>query len=171
MSSPRESRLLAFAAKRRGFLRRQQHHAEFEGEIHGHLQPLAERFVAQGMSKEEAAAAARRGFGNTTVLQEDRRELQTLPWIESLWRDLRFGPGALRKNPGFTAITVLTLALGIGASTTVFSLVNAVLIRSLPYPHPDRLVYHWSPNPRLQLSLAPSPRSPAGRWRLRWRAA
>jgi putative ABC transport system permease protein len=73
--------------------------------------------------------------------------------LETFWQDARYGVRVLRKNLGFTAVAILTLALGIGASTSVFSLINAVLIRSLPYHEPDRLVYLWSPNPRFQLPI------------------
>ena len=73
--------------------------------------------------------------------------------LETFWQDARYGVRVLRKSPGFTAVAVLTLALGIGASTSVFSLINAVLIRSLPYHEPDSLVYLWSPNPRFQLPI------------------
>lgn len=140
MSAHRESRLRTFAAKLRGFLGGRLRDAEFEGEIQEHLQLLAERFEGQGMSREEAAAAARRQFGNTTLLQEDHRELQTLPAIESLWQDLRFGFRMLRKSPGFTIVAILTLALGIGGASAVFSVVDPILFRSLPYPQDNRLV-------------------------------
>jgi putative ABC transport system permease protein len=76
------------------------------------------------------------------------REMWSLVWVETLWQDVRYGARTLRTNPGFAAIVILTLALGIGATTAIFSLVNAVLIRSLPYGDPERLVYLWTPLPQ-----------------------
>src|SRR5579864_2621861 len=141
MSSRPDFRLRGFIAKLRGFFGGQQHDDGFDVEMQEHLQLLAERFVAQGMSREEAARAARRQFGNTTLLQEDRRELQTLPSIESLWLDFRYALRTLGKNWQFAAVSIATLGLGIGAATAIFSVIDNVLLAPFPYPGGNRIVF------------------------------
>jgi putative ABC transport system permease protein len=141
MSSPQRSRLRAFAAKLRGFLRGHQPDPELSDEVQEHLQLLADRFVAQGMPREDAAAAARRQFGNATLMQRDRRELQTLLSIEALWQDLRYALRTLWRSRGFAVVSIATLGLGIGAATAIFSVIDNVLLEAFPYQGAERLVF------------------------------
>jgi len=134
-------KLRALAARIRGFLSGRQHDDEFDSEMQEHLRLLTETFVAQGMSDEEAGRAARRQFGNATLHEEDRRELQTLTSLESLWLDIRYALRTLWKNRGFTAVSIATLALGIGAATAIFSVIDNVLVAPFPYPGGNRIVF------------------------------
>src|SRR5437762_8908974 len=118
-------------------------------EIHEHLEEKIEELVASGMPRKEAAAAARREFGNVTLAEEDSREVWRWPLIENFLMDLRFGLRMLSKNLGFTAVAVLTLALGIGANTAIFGVVNAVLLRPLPFKQPSRLMMLFEGIPKL----------------------
>src|SRR6266853_3063977 len=127
--------------------------SEMDRELRFHQQAYAEDLIRRGMAPTEAARAARREFGGVEQAKELYRDQRGLPFLETLMQDVRYALRMLRKNPGFTVVAVVTLALGIGASTSVFSLINAVLIRSLPYKEPERLVYLWSPNPRFQLPV------------------
>ncbi len=114
-----------------------------DAELHAHLEMLTEENIRRGMSPEDARHATRREFGGVEQAKELYRDQRGLPFLECLLQDLRFGARMLSKNPGFTFVAIFTLALGIGATTAVFSVVDRVLFRSLPYPNEERLVSSW----------------------------
>jgi predicted permease len=113
---------------------------DLSDEMQAHLELMTADNMERGLSPEEARAAARRHFGNVTRIQENTREAWQFPKLETVAQDVRYGLRGIRKAPGFSLIVILTLALGIGANTAIFSVVYSVLLRPLPYPHGERLV-------------------------------
>src|SRR5215467_1227790 len=124
----------------RKFFRRAQWDEERAAEIESYIQIETDDNIARGMPEAEARAAARRKFGHSVGVREEIYRMNTVQIWDSVSRDLRYGMRMLRHNPTFTVVALLTLALGIGANTAVFSVVNSVLIKPLAYPHPEEVL-------------------------------
>src|SRR5882762_7621941 len=120
--------------------RRKQREEDLERELRSHVEQETEEHREHGLSSQDARYAAQRALGNTAFIKEEVREMWGWTAVEQIMQDVRYAIRGMRKNPGFTAVATVSLALGIGATTAVFSVMNAFVLRPLPVDKPDRLV-------------------------------
>ena len=141
------TRLGAAASRLRFVWLRRRLDEDARQEVDAHLELLTDHFLRQGLTPDEAYTAARRRFGNAALMRQDLHEMNTIGWIEQAGQDLRYSFRQLRASPGFAAVVTATLGLGIGGTTAVFSVVQAVLLAPLPYEQPGQLVRFYQQEP------------------------
>jgi|SRR5579872_1338937 len=140
--------LRVFRQRARSLFRRARVDAELEKELQYHLEQLTRDNISAGMNADEAGRAAHRALGGTAQIEEQCRDHRRLAWLADISKDVRYAWRMLRKSPGFTALGILTLAFGVGASIAVYALAESLMLRSLPYPSPERLVALYSVHER-----------------------
>src|SRR5688572_26547807 len=143
----------------RALLNRRRFDRELDEELQTYLEAAIDRHMNAGLSREAATRAARIELGSTTAITQQVREAGWESALESIWQDLRYAARMLRRSPGFTTVAVCSLAVGIGVTTAIFTLLNAILLRPLPVDHPEQLVEVRGTSPRLvrDVSRPPQP--------------
>ena len=149
-----------FVLRLRNGLRPAKAEPDLAREVASHLALLEDEFVRRGMTAEEARVAATRAFGGVALAKDLHRDARSFVWLDDARRDLQYAMRSLRRTPGFTAVAILTLALGIGANVTIFTLLDAVVLKPLPVPAASELVAFYENGPE----GAPDPTGGSGRY-------
>jgi putative ABC transport system permease protein len=163
-------RLRTFLRRLSALVRSRHLDRDIDDEIASHLAEATEEYVRQGLSLEEARRAALRNFGGVAQAKEVYRQVGSFMWLETLQRDVRYALRTLRRSPAYTTTAVATLALAIGTNTAMFSVLNAVLFRPLPYRSPEQLAMLWTEDPTQNLREGRSALWDVGQWRRQGRS-
>src|SRR5688572_7811879 len=121
------------------WFRRRQWEQRMDSELRFHLDSQISHYMTQGLDRKEAELRARREFGALDLAKDECRDQRPLEWLDHIFRDVRYAGRSLQRNPGFATAAIITLALGIGANAAIFSVVYAILLKPLPYPHPQQI--------------------------------